>query len=111
MMENPEYMRQIVTSNPEMKEMLDVSICQTQVVIPLIICIALHLNVFSLLLFQKNPELSRMLNNPEVLRNTMEMARNPSMLQDLIRTVSNFYFINRKIAKYQFLFLFLKSIQ
>lgn len=27
-----------------------------------------------------------MLNNPEMLRQTMEMARNPSMLQELMRT-------------------------
>lgn len=27
-----------------------------------------------------------MLNNPDLLRQTMEMARNPSMLQELMRT-------------------------
>lgn len=27
-----------------------------------------------------------MLNNPELLRQTMELARNPSMLQELMRT-------------------------
>ncbi|XP_035228327.1 ubiquilin-1-like isoform X2 [Stegodyphus dumicola] len=57
MMENPEYMRQIITSNPQMQEMLE-----------------------------KNPEIGHMLSNPEVLRNTMEIARNPVMLQELIRT-------------------------
>ncbi|GBN51540.1 Ubiquilin-1 [Araneus ventricosus] len=56
MMENPEYMRQIITSNPQMQEMLE-----------------------------KNPELGHVLSNPEVLRNTMEYARNPTMLQELIQ--------------------------
>jgi hypothetical protein len=35
---------------------------------------------------QRNPEINHMLNNPELLRQTMEMARNPSMLQELMRT-------------------------
>ncbi|GIY46433.1 hypothetical protein CDAR_585921 [Caerostris darwini] len=56
MMENPEYIRQIVTTNPHMQEFLE-----------------------------KKPELSDILSNPEVLRNTMEYARNPSMLQELIQ--------------------------
>ncbi|KAF8768370.1 Ubiquilin-1 like protein [Argiope bruennichi] len=56
MMENPEYMRQIITSNPQMQDMLE-----------------------------KNPELCHVLSNPDVLRNTMEYARNPAMLQELIQ--------------------------
>ncbi|GBP09401.1 Ubiquilin-4 [Eumeta japonica] len=37
-------------------------------------------------LMQRNPEISHMLNNPELLRQTMELARNPSMLQELMRS-------------------------
>ena len=33
----------------------------------------------------RNPELSHMLNNPEILRQTMEIARNPAMMQELMR--------------------------
>ena len=33
----------------------------------------------------RNPELNHMLNNPEVLRQTMEIARNPAMMQELMR--------------------------
>ncbi|KAJ9584312.1 hypothetical protein L9F63_021343, partial [Diploptera punctata] len=33
----------------------------------------------------RNPEISHMLNNPDLLRQTMELARNPSMLQELMR--------------------------
>ena len=32
-------------------------------------------------LMERNPEITHMLNNPELMRQTMEMARNPAMLQ------------------------------
>ncbi|KAK2583109.1 hypothetical protein KPH14_009135 [Odynerus spinipes] len=56
-MNNPENMRNLVTANPQMQELM-----------------------------QRNPEISHMLNNPELLRQTMELARNPSMLQELMRS-------------------------
>lgn len=57
MMNNPETMRTIITSNPQMQDLM-----------------------------QRNPEISHMLNNPELLRQTMELARNPAMLQELMRS-------------------------
>lgn len=57
MMNNPETMRALITSNPQMQELM-----------------------------QRNPEISHMLNNPELLRQTMELARNPAMLQELMRS-------------------------
>ncbi|XP_055690511.1 ubiquilin-1 isoform X2 [Lutzomyia longipalpis] len=57
LMNNPDTMRQLITSNPQMQDLM-----------------------------QRNPEISHMLNNPELLRQTMELARNPSMLQELMRT-------------------------
>ncbi|XP_036339018.1 ubiquilin-1 isoform X2 [Rhagoletis pomonella] len=57
MMNNPEIMRSLFTSNPQMQDLM-----------------------------QRNPEISHMLNNPELLRQTMELARNPSMLQELMRS-------------------------
>merc|ERR1719412_3468292 len=35
----------------------------------------------------RNPEIRQMLNNPEVLRQMMEIARNPSRLQEMTRTM------------------------
>ena len=32
-------------------------------------------------LMERNPEITHMLNNPELMRQTMEMARNPAMMQ------------------------------
>ena len=34
---------------------------------------------------ERNPEINHMLNNPDILRQTMEIARNPAMLQELMR--------------------------
>lgn len=57
MMNNPEIMRQLITSNQQMQDLM-----------------------------QRNPEISHMLNNPELMRQTFELARNPSMLQELMRS-------------------------
>ncbi|XP_076369732.1 ubiquilin-1-like [Tachypleus tridentatus] len=57
MMNNPEYMRQLITSNPQMQQLME-----------------------------RNPEISHMLNNPDLLRQTMEVVRNPAMLQELMRS-------------------------
>lgn len=57
MMNNPDTMRNLITSNPQMQDLM-----------------------------QRNPEISHMLNNPDLLRQTMELARNPSMLQELMRS-------------------------
>lgn len=57
MMNNPETMRSLITSNPQMQDLMS-----------------------------RNPEISHMLNNPELLRQTMELARNPAMLQELMRS-------------------------
>lgn len=57
MMNNPDTMRTLLTSNPQMRDLM-----------------------------QRNPEISHMLNNPDLLRQTMELARNPSMLQELMRS-------------------------
>lgn len=37
-------------------------------------------------LMERNPEIAHMLNNPELLRQTMEIARNPAMMQEMMRT-------------------------
>uniref|UniRef100_A0A2S2QV43 Ubiquilin-1 n=1 Tax=Sipha flava TaxID=143950 RepID=A0A2S2QV43_9HEMI len=57
MMSDPAHMRQLILANPQMQQLVE-----------------------------RHPEINHMLNNPEMLRQTMEMARNPSMLQELMRT-------------------------
>jgi hypothetical protein len=34
---------------------------------------------------QQNPELGHILNDPEIMRQTMEMVRNPNMFQEMMR--------------------------
>ncbi|KAH0513879.1 Ubiquilin-4 [Microtus ochrogaster] len=36
-------------------------------------------------LIERNPEIRHMLNNPELMRQTMEFARNPTMMQEIMR--------------------------
>ena len=43
-----------------------------------------HVNI-ALQLMERNPEINHMLNNPDILRQTMEIARNPAMMQELMR--------------------------
>ncbi|KAL3865889.1 hypothetical protein ACJMK2_043237 [Sinanodonta woodiana] len=57
MMSNPDIMRQLMMSNPQMRELME-----------------------------RNPEITHMLNNPELMRQTLELARNPAMLQELMRS-------------------------
>ncbi|GAB1600552.1 ubiquilin-1-like isoform X1 [Argonauta hians] len=57
MMSNPEIMRRLITDNPQMRELME-----------------------------RNPEITHMLNNPDLMRQTLDLARNPNMLQELMRT-------------------------
>lgn len=57
LMSNTDYVRTLLTSNPQMQQLME-----------------------------RNPEISHLLNNPELLRQTMQMVRNPAMLQELMRT-------------------------
>ncbi|XP_045216156.1 ubiquilin-1-like isoform X2 [Mercenaria mercenaria] len=57
MMSNPDVMRQLMMANPQMRDVME-----------------------------RNPEITHMLNNPELMRQTLELARNPAMLQELMRS-------------------------
>ena len=56
LMDNPAVLRSIMTSNPQMRALLDA-----------------------------NPELNHMLSDPAMLRQTMEMARNPEAMRQAVR--------------------------
>ncbi|OQR73721.1 ubiquilin-1-like [Tropilaelaps mercedesae] len=55
-MTNPHYLRTIINANPQMREIIE-----------------------------RNPEFGHVLNNPEVLRQTMQIARNPAAFQEMMR--------------------------
>uniref|UniRef100_A0A4W5MJG0 Ubiquilin-4 n=1 Tax=Hucho hucho TaxID=62062 RepID=A0A4W5MJG0_9TELE len=56
MLSNPDRMRQLIMDNPQMQQLL-----------------------------QRNPNISHLFNNPDVMRQTLEIARNPTMMQEILR--------------------------
>lgn len=56
LMSNPETIRNLMMNNPQMREVMD-----------------------------RNPELSHVLNDPSTLRQTMEAARNPEIMREMMR--------------------------
>uniref|UniRef100_A0A8C8FHD6 Ubiquilin-4 n=1 Tax=Oncorhynchus tshawytscha TaxID=74940 RepID=A0A8C8FHD6_ONCTS len=56
MLSNPDMMRQLIMANPQMQ-----------------------------LLLQHNPNIAHLFNNPDVMRQTLEIARNPTMMQEMLR--------------------------
>nr|GEW37935.1 hypothetical protein [Tanacetum cinerariifolium] len=55
-MNNPEIMRSMIMSNPQMRDIID-----------------------------RNPELAHVLNDPAILRQTLEAARNPELMREMMR--------------------------
>ncbi|KAG2703020.1 hypothetical protein I3843_06G110700 [Carya illinoinensis] len=56
LMNNPELMRSLIMNNPQMREIID-----------------------------RNPELAHVLNDPGILRQTVEAARNPELMREMMR--------------------------
>ena len=56
LMNNPELIRSMMMSNPQMREIMD-----------------------------RNPELAHVLNDPSILRQTLESARNPELMREMMR--------------------------
>lgn len=56
LMNNPDLMRSLIMSNPQMREIID-----------------------------RNPELGHILNDPGILRQTLEAARNPELMREMMR--------------------------
>ncbi|KAK9135694.1 hypothetical protein Syun_015024 [Stephania yunnanensis] len=56
LMNNPDLMRNLIMSNPQMREIID-----------------------------RNPELAHILNDPSTLRQTLEAARNPELMREMMR--------------------------
>nr|XP_004650786.2 ubiquilin-3 [Jaculus jaculus] len=57
LMSNTSLVRQLVLDNPHMQQLI-----------------------------QQNPEIGHILNNPEIMRQTLEFLRNPSMMQEMMRS-------------------------
>ncbi|EDV27016.1 uncharacterized protein TRIADDRAFT_63757 [Trichoplax adhaerens] len=82
-----QYMQQQLTSNPDMlRQMMDNPMVQSMLNNPDLMQQLIGSNPQMQQLMERNPELSHMLNNPEMMRQALEMARNPSMLQEMMRS-------------------------
>merc|ERR1712127_1109934 len=79
-------MQQQVMQNPDMmRQMLDNPMVQSLMSNPDIIREMMMSNPQMQSLVERNPEIQHMLNNPQLMRETMELARNPSALNELMR--------------------------
>lgn len=79
-------MQQQVMSNPAMlTQMLENPMVQNLMSNPAIIRDLMMRNPQMQDLLERNPEIQHMLNNPSLMRETMELARNPAALQELMR--------------------------
>lgn len=74
---NPDLLRSLLLSNPQMRDLMEVKFFFV-----FFSSIESNRNFF---LSKRNPEISHLLNNPDLLRQTMEYARNPTALQELMR--------------------------
>lgn len=82
----PQAMAQQMMSNPEMmRQMMDNPIMQNIMGNPEIFRSLLANNPQIQQLIERNPELGHVLNDPDMMRQTMEMIRNPNMFQEMMR--------------------------
>ncbi|KAJ4829728.1 hypothetical protein Tsubulata_020737 [Turnera subulata] len=56
LLNNPDLIRNLMTSNPQLREIMD-----------------------------RNPELAHVLNDPSILRQTLDVARNPELMREMMR--------------------------
>lgn len=79
-------MAQQMMNNPEMmRQMMESPIMQNLMSNPQIFQSMLAGNPQIQQLMEQNPELGHMLNDPEMIRRTMEMVRNPNMFNEMMR--------------------------
>ncbi|CAG7818393.1 unnamed protein product [Allacma fusca] len=80
-------MQQELMSNPEaLRQIMDSPFVQQIMSSPDVIRTMLSANPQIQQLMERNPELTHVLNNPEIIRQSMELARNPAAFQELMRT-------------------------
>ncbi|KAJ1373551.1 hypothetical protein KIN20_035978 [Parelaphostrongylus tenuis] len=82
----PQAMAQQMMNNPEMmRQMMDNPLMQNIMGNPEIFRSLLANNPQIQQLIERNPELGHVLNDPDMMRQTMEMIRNPNMFQEMMR--------------------------
>ncbi|CAF2458237.1 unnamed protein product [Rotaria sp. Silwood2] len=77
--------QQIMTNPAQLRQLMDSPVVQSITSNPDLLRSLLLSNPQIRDLMERNPEISHLLNNPDLLRQTMEYARNPTALQELMR--------------------------
>ncbi|KHN78573.1 Ubiquilin-1 [Toxocara canis] len=95
LLNNPDIFRSLIAENPQiqqlvenpemMREMMNSPIMQSLLNNPDIFRSLIAENPQIQQLVESNPELGHVLNDPEIIRQTMEMVRNPTMFQEMMR--------------------------
>ncbi|KAJ0703598.1 putative Ubiquitin-like domain, Heat shock chaperonin-binding, UBA-like superfamily [Helianthus annuus] len=81
-----EQMQQQLTQNPNMmREIMDLPLVQNLLNNPDIMRNMMMNNPQMREIIERNPELGHMLNDPAILRQTMEAARNPELMREMMR--------------------------
>ncbi|KAJ8550150.1 hypothetical protein K7X08_033857 [Anisodus acutangulus] len=81
-----ERVQQQLTQNPNMmRDMMNMPLVQNLMNNPEIICNLIMNNPQLREIMDRNPELAHVLNDPTTLRQTMEAARNPELMREMMR--------------------------
>ncbi|XP_023762618.2 ubiquitin domain-containing protein DSK2b isoform X1 [Lactuca sativa] len=81
-----EQMQQQLTQNPNMmREIMDLPLVQNLLNNPDVMHNMMMNNPQMREIIDRNPELGHMLNDPAILRQTMEAARNPELMREMMR--------------------------
>lgn len=85
-MEMQQRMQENIMNNPDfMRQIMDSPLTQSLMSNPEIVRSLFQANPQMRQLIERNPEIGHMINDPDILRRTMEIARNPAMLQEMMR--------------------------
>jgi len=85
-MGNMQQMQQQLMQDPEMmRRLLDSPMMESIVNNPEMIETMMRMNPQMQQIMDSNPEIRHMFNNPQLIRQALEMARNPSMMQEMMR--------------------------
>eukprot|EP00457_Paulinella_chromatophora_P001656 gb/GEZN01001658.1/.p1 GENE.gb/GEZN01001658.1/~~gb/GEZN01001658.1/.p1 ORF type:complete len:717 (+),score=134.35 gb/GEZN01001658.1/:48-2198(+) len=87
-MGNPAAMQQYLMQNPEaMRQMMDSPIMQYFMENPELIRQMMMANPQMRQVLESNPQLGSVLNNPQMLRQSLQMVRNPGLMQEMMRNM------------------------
>ncbi|KAJ1475606.1 hypothetical protein T484DRAFT_1827731 [Baffinella frigidus] len=85
---NPDLMRSVIQNNPQMQAIIEQNPELGHVLND-------PAQTWMQAIIEQNPELGHVLNDPAVLRQTLEAARSPALMQEMVRTSDRFNMLRR----------------